>query len=68
MTVARLRTDGSNLIQDRKYHLQTFKQCFIGREFIDWLITRGEVDTREEGVDLGRQFIEAGVFRHGKIM
>ena len=62
----RLRTDGSNLIQDRKYHLQTFKQSFIGREFVDWLITRGEVSTRDEGTILGRQFLDAGVFRHGR--
>ncbi|XP_019854510.1 PREDICTED: DEP domain-containing mTOR-interacting protein-like [Amphimedon queenslandica] len=61
---SRLKTDGSNLIQDRKYHLQTFKQSFIGREFVDWLITRGEVSTREEGTQLGRQFVDAGVFRH----
>ena len=66
LSLNRLRTDGSNLIQDRKYHLQTFKQSFIGREFVDWLITRGEVGTREEGTQLGRQFVDAGVFRHGK--
>ena len=30
------------------------------------MITRGEVNTRDEGIQLGRQFIEAGVFRHGK--
>jgi hypothetical protein len=31
---------------------------------VDWLITRGEANTREEGVQLGREFLEAGVFRH----
>ena len=61
----RLRTDGSNLIQDRRYHLQSFKQCFIGRELVDWLITRGEVNTRDEAVVLGTQLLDAGVFRHG---
>ena len=30
------------------------------------MITRGEVNTRDEGIQLGRQFVEAGVFRHGK--
>ena len=33
---------------------------------MDWLITRGEVNTREEAVDVGMQLLEAGVFRHGK--
>ena len=64
--LSRLRTDGSNLIQDRKYHLQTYKQSFIGREFVDWLITRGECNTREEAVKLGKEFLEAAVFRHGE--
>lgn len=62
----RLRTDGSNLIQDRKFHLTNYKQCFIAREFVDWLITRGEASSRDEAIDIGRQLLEAGVFKHGK--
>ena len=62
----RLRSDGSNLIQDRRYHLSSFKQCFIGRELVDWLLARGEASSRPEAVDLGRRLLEAGVFKHGK--
>ena len=61
----RLRSDGSTLIQDRKYHLATYKQAFIGREFVDWLISRGEASSRLEALDIGKQLFEAGVFRHG---
>ena len=61
----RLRNDGSNLIKDRKYHLTTYKQAFVGREFVDWLISRGEASSRIEAVDIGKQLLDAGVFRHG---
>ena len=63
----RLRTDGSNLIQDRKFHLTTYKQCFVAREFVDWLITRGEASSREEGSEIGKQLMDAGVFKHGEM-
>ena len=61
----RLRNDGSNLIKDRKYHLTTYKQAFVGREFVDWLISRGEASSRIEAVEIGKQLLDAGVFRHG---
>lgn len=34
---------------------------------MDWLITRGEANTREEAIKLGKDFLEAGVFRHGML-
>ena len=61
----RLRGDGSNLIKDRKYHLATYKSAFVAREFVDWLISRGEASSRIEAVEIGRQLLDAGVFRHG---
>lgn len=63
--VSRIRSDGSSLIKDRKYHLTTYKQAFVGQEFVDWLISRGEASSRIEAVDLGRQLLDAGVFNHG---
>lgn len=33
---------------------------------MDWLISRGEASSRQEAVDLGKQLLEAGVFRHGE--
>ena len=33
---------------------------------MDWLISRGEASSRHEAVDLGKQLLEAGVFRHGE--
>ena len=54
------------MVQDRKYHLTTYKQCFIGKDFVDWLLVKGEATSRPEAIDLGRKMLEAGIFRHGK--
>lgn len=67
VSISRLKNDGSNLIQDRKYHLKSYKQCFVGKDFVDWLIARGEATNRADAIDLGKQFVEAGVISHGKL-
>ena len=41
-------------IQDRKYHLKTYKQCFLGSEAVNVLIQSGFVSTRSEAVALGQ--------------
>lgn len=60
----RMKGDGSQLIQDRKYHLKTYKECFVGKEFVDWLIAKGEARNRVDAVDLGKHLVEAGVIGH----
>ena len=37
----------------------------MAQEFVDWLISRGETSSRIEAVDIGKQLLDAGVFRHG---
>jgi hypothetical protein len=54
----------SKLIRDRKYHLRTYKECFVGGEMVDWLIDRGEVSTREEGVEVMQKLLDYGVIHH----
>ena len=61
-----MRGDGSQLIQDRKYHLKAYKECFVGKEFVDWLIAKGEARSRADAVDLGKQLVDAGVISHGR--
>ena len=51
---------------DRKYHLTSYKQCFVGKDFVDWLLAKGEASSRPEAIDIGRKLLEAGVFRHGE--
>ena len=52
------------LIQDRKYHLTTYKTCFVGSQLVDWLVQKGEASGREEAVQLGRELLDAGMLAH----
>jgi hypothetical protein len=40
-------------IEDRKYRLTTYKDCFVGKEAVDFLISSGSANSREEAVTLG---------------
>jgi hypothetical protein len=40
-------------IEDRKYHLKSYKDCFVGKEAVDFLISSGSANTREDAVILG---------------
>jgi hypothetical protein len=41
-------------IQDRKYHLKTYKECFVGTEAVDYLVETGAAADRAEAVALGQ--------------
>ncbi|XP_029447296.1 phosphatidylinositol 3,4,5-trisphosphate-dependent Rac exchanger 2 protein [Rhinatrema bivittatum] len=53
-----------NLIKDRKRKLTTFPKCFLGSEFVDWLMETGEIHKPEEGVHLGQALLENGIIHH----
>ncbi|XP_053571076.1 phosphatidylinositol 3,4,5-trisphosphate-dependent Rac exchanger 2 protein [Bombina bombina] len=53
-----------NLIKDRKKKLTTFPKCFLGSEFVDWLLEIGEIHKPEEGVNLGQALLENGIIHH----
>ena len=40
-------------IKNRKYHMKTFKNCFIGSEAVTWLVDNQWVPNRQEAVLLG---------------
>lgn len=65
LVLCRLK-DVAGFLADRKYHLTTYKKCFVGNEFVDWLVANGEVTERQEGVELGRQLLDSGTIRHGQ--
>ncbi|XP_022800484.1 serine/threonine-protein kinase 11-interacting protein-like [Stylophora pistillata] len=52
------------LIKDRKSLLGTYSSCFVGREFVDWLIHVKEVETRVEGVEIGQLLLNVGALEH----
>lgn len=51
-------------VQDRKYHLKTYKECFVGSEAVDYLVESGATSTREDAVELGRALQSTYLFEH----
>ena len=41
-------------VKDRKYRFKKYKKCFVGSEIIDAMVYTGLVQSRQEGVLLGR--------------
>uniref|UniRef100_A0A8C9RWE7 Phosphatidylinositol 3,4,5-trisphosphate-dependent Rac exchanger 2 protein n=1 Tax=Scleropages formosus TaxID=113540 RepID=A0A8C9RWE7_SCLFO len=59
-----MMTAQGHLIKDRKRKLTTFPKCFLGSEFVSWLMEIGETDNPEEGVHLGQALLENGIIHH----
>ena len=52
-------------LKDRKYHLTTYQNCFVGREAVDFLINNGLANSRDEAVLLGQSIMtELSLFEH----
>lgn len=51
-------------IGDNKYHLRTYKQCFIGNKTVDTLVANGAARDRAEAVEIGNHMMELGVIQH----
>ena len=45
-------------LKDRKYRLTTYKQCFVGSEAVDFLMSSGAAEAREDAVQLGNALSE----------
>ena len=45
--------------------LRTFEKSFIGHEMVDWLLKKGEVESRREAVAMMQKLLENGVIHHG---
>lgn len=52
------------VIKDRKYRLSNYKKCFIGSEAVQWLVTSGTAENREDAVRLGQLLQDAGLVEH----
>lgn len=52
------------LVKDRKILLRSYSSCFVGREFVDWLIQVKEVETRDEGVGIGQLLLDVGALEY----
>lgn len=62
-----LQEEDPPLIKHRRYHLKTYEKCFVGHEMVDWLIKKGEVESRSEAVAMMQKLLDHGVVHHGKL-
>ena len=54
-------------VRHRTHNLKLYRNCFVGSEAVSAMIYNGMVETREQGVNLGRQMAkDLGLFRHVK--
>ena len=51
-------------LEDRKYRLTTYKNCFVGSEAVDYLIRTGAASNRSDAVELGRALQATHLFEH----
>ncbi len=49
--------------RDRMYRLQTYRQCFVGREAVDWIAQRLSL-SRAEAVRIGQRLLALDLIRH----
>jgi small-conductance mechanosensitive channel len=61
--VTQIRGDNGVEIKDRRYRLNTYHTCFIGKELVDWLVTNRGYN-REEATELGQILIEKKIIHH----
>ncbi len=54
------------VIKDRRYHLKVYQDCVVGHEMVDWLLGKGEVETRREAVAMMQKLLDNGVIHHGE--
>lgn len=51
-------------IKDRRYRLTIYRNCFVGSEAVQWMLTSGTAQTRQDAVSLGLLMQEAGLIEH----
>ncbi|XP_013060802.2 DEP domain-containing mTOR-interacting protein-like isoform X1 [Biomphalaria glabrata] len=60
----RLQMQQQGLIRDRRYHLRKFKNCFVARDAIDWLLKMYHVQSRVEAVRAMQILLQNGMIHH----
>ncbi|CAN3362101.1 vacuolar membrane-associated protein Iml1p [Diutina catenulata] len=58
---------GPNGLQltDRKWHFKKHLRCFVGSDFVSWLVDNfDDITTREDALAFGSQCMEQGMFKH----
>ena len=58
-----MRMPGGVDLRDRMYKLQNYRQCFVGREAVDWIVQRMGLQ-RAAAVQLGQRLMALDLIRH----
>ncbi|HAC64072.1 MAG TPA: mechanosensitive ion channel protein MscS, partial [Cyanothece sp. UBA12306] len=61
--VKEMRSSRGLSIQDRRYRLNIYPDCFVGSEAVNWLVQHHDY-SREEAVELGQILVERGIIHH----
>ncbi|EGD75428.1 glutathione peroxidase [Salpingoeca rosetta] len=54
----------SNLIDDRTYHLQTYRQCFVASDAVSYMVENGKAESREAAVGQLQHLVEGNLIHH----
>ncbi|XP_061631465.1 DEP domain-containing mTOR-interacting protein isoform X4 [Phyllopteryx taeniolatus] len=60
----RLRLHEGKVIKDRRHHLRTYPNCFVGKELIDWLIEHKEASERETAIKIMQKLLDQSIIHH----
>ncbi|MEA5532614.1 mechanosensitive ion channel domain-containing protein [Crocosphaera sp. XPORK-15E] len=61
--VKQMRSPNGLSLEDRRYRLNIYPDCFIGSEAVNWLVEHQNY-TREEAIEFGQILIERGIIHH----
>ncbi|NXM74317.1 DPTOR protein, partial [Serilophus lunatus] len=53
-----------SILKVREENSVKYQRTFLGCEMVDWLIQEGEVENRQEAVELGQALLEHGIIQH----
>ncbi|KAK7887232.1 hypothetical protein WMY93_026853 [Mugilogobius chulae] len=60
----RLRLHEAKVIKDRRHHLRTYPNCFVGKELCDWLIEHKEATDRETAIKIMQKLLDQCIIHH----
>ena len=50
----------------RSYHFKTYRQCFVGSNAVQWLLSAGYAEDAAEAVQMGNDMLHLGLLNHVK--
>ncbi|SPQ95310.1 unnamed protein product (mitochondrion) [Plasmodiophora brassicae] len=57
------RIEHTKLVANRTYNFIMYESCFVGSELVDWIISKGYCDNREDAAAIGSALFEKGAIR-----